>query len=508
MKFITFDLGTGGLKAALYDNSLHVLMKYFIEYPTLYIDNYKKEQNPRDWWEAIKTVVKKFLDSHLFEPSEITYIALSGASCCCIPVDREGSLLTPTVPIWSDMRAEEEKKEFFSRIDEKKWYYETGNGFPAECYGIFKLMWIKKHQPNIYSKIETVLGSKDYINFLLTGVKRTDYSYAASLGVYDLKKKKIDCELLKAAGIEEKLFPKIVSAYSVLGYLKKDIAHELGLSESTIVICGGVDNACMALGSVGTEPGKVYVSLGSSSWIPVNSVNPVLDFQTKPYVFPTLDERGFTSAYSIFAGGSSYQWARNTLCTGMNEKDVYKKMDELAAKSSVGANGIIFNPTLAGSTTQDKGSHMKGAFTGLQLSSGIGDLLRSVLEGVALKMNQSLLLLKKQTSVGDEILFFGGGSKSPLWMQIFSDVFNMRIVTTNISQDAASLGAAALCAKASGIWDDFSAIPSLHEIRKVYKPDPRAVNRYNQLKNLFNIIDIETALIGEEENKLMSSNLR
>lgn len=485
MKFITFDLGTGGVKSSLYDEKLHTLGKIFIEYRTYYPGDGMREQRPEDWWQAVVQATEQLLKKTETKPEQVSCVALSGHSCVAVPLDKEKKLLMERVPIWSDTRAEKQTKEFFSQIEEKEWYEKTGNGFPPACYAVFKLMWLRDNKPEMYSQISQIVGSKDYINFKMTGNIVTDHTYAASLGVYNLMNHKIDDGLLQAAGIKKSMIPKVVTSHTIIGEITEAAAHEMGLSVGTKVACGGVDNSCMALGAVGTEENASYVSLGSSSWIPVNTRYPVLDFESKPYVFPNPDGSGFTSAYSIFAGGSSYQWARNVLCGDLPADTAYRDMDMLAAQSPVGANGVIFNPTLAGGTSQDKNVHAKGAFMGLQLATGKKDLLRAVLEGVALNLRLVLGELSKQTEKPKQLLLFGGGSKSKIWMQIFADVFGIKLITTNIDQDAASLGAAAICAKAMKVCEDYKVIPSLHTVKDTFIPNMENYLKYNEIMQQF-----------------------
>jgi xylulokinase len=470
--YIAYDLGTGGIKASLYDRSLRSIARVFIEYQTFYPGEDRQEQRPEDWWQAVCESTRQLLAETRTPPEDIACLAVSGQSLAAIPIDRNKKALLEQIPIWSDTRAKAESERFFNTVDREGWYLATGNGFPAPCYSLFKIMWFKEHQGELYANTYKFIGSKDYINLRLTGEIRTDYSYASGTGAYHLLKKQMWKPFLDAACIAESLFPRISPSHEVIGRVSREAAGLTCLAEGTPVACGAVDNACMALGAVGVQEGSVYVSLGSSSWIPVNSSRPVLDSIRRPYVFAHADERMYTSAYSIFAGGSSLRWVKETLCRDiMNQPDVYDRMICLAALSPPGANGIIFNPSLAGGTSQDKSINIRGAFLNLHLSARREDLIRAAMEGIALNLRASLLHLQEYTKLRDRILFCGGGARSAFWMQMFADVFGMQVITTNIDQDAASLGAAAIAARASGAWDDYAAIPGLHEIRQVFLPD-------------------------------------
>lgn len=501
MKIISYDLGTGGVKASLYNEQGESLARSFIEYKTQYPGVNMHEQRPLDWWNGVIESTKKLLTQTKTAPEEIVSVALSGHSLVVIPIDKNQNLLLNQVPIWSDTRAVEESKEFFRKIDEKEWYMTTGNGFPPACYSIFKLMWLKKHRPDIYGKTDKVIGSKDYINMMLTGKVFTDFSYCSGTGAYDLRKKEMDLSFLQAAELSIDLFPEIVPSHQIVGRITKEAASVTGLCEGTIVACGGVDNACMALGAVGAAEGKTYTSLGSSSWIAVNTKEPILDSAKKPYVFAHIEDDMYTSAFSIFSGGSSFRWIKENLCKDIEEKDAYNKMSNLAEKSEIGANGILFNPSLAGGTSQDKSVNIRGAFLGLSLGTTREDMIRAAMEGIALNLRLSLDDLRRYVSLSEEMLFCGGGSKNPFWMQMFADIYNMVILKTSIDQDAASLGAAAIAAKAAGIWKDYDQIQSLHKLEKKSVPIAENVEKYENLYHVFCHVSAVVAELGDYMKK-------
>lgn len=504
IKLISYDLGTGGVKASLYNEKCETITKTFYEYETYYPKPNFHEQKPLDWWKGVITCTKDLLVKSGIKASDIKCIALSGHSLITVPIDKDRKELLEQVPIWSDTRAQEETKEFFSQIDETAWYLKTGNGFPAPCYSIFKLMWLKKNMPEIYEKTYKILGSKDYINFKLTNQIYTDYSYASGSGAYDLINKKMIDEYIDAAGLKINIFPEIIPSHYIVGTVTKEAAEITGLCEKTAVACGGVDNACMALGAIGVEKGGIYASLGSSSWIPVNTETPLLDSVRKPYVFAHIEEGMYTSAFSIFSGGNSLHWAKDTLCKDIiNDSNVYNKMDKLAAKAPIGSGHIFFNPSLAGGTSQDKSINTRGAYLGLHLGTTREDMLRASMEGIAFNLRTCLENLKHYAPVSSKILFSGGGSKSDFWMQMFADIFNMEIINTNIDQDTASVGAMAIAARAIGLWKDYTRIGSLHHVERRYLPIPDNVQKYDQIYTTFTYTSVAVSDIGD----YMSQNL-
>ncbi len=503
MTILAFDLGTGGNKASLYGADGACLAGAFVPYETLYPRAGWHEQRPEDWWRAVVQATRELLAARPGEAREVGCISLSGQSLGAVPLDAQGSLLRETVPIWSDARAEEQATRFFRTQDERAWYLRTGNGFPAPLYTVFKILWYRDHEPDMFRRIAFVVGSKDYVNHRLTGRVCTDPSYASGSGVWDLAGWRYDAGLLAASGLPAPLFPPVVPSTEVIGELLPEAAAELGLPRGVRVVAGGVDNSCMALGARNIAEGRVYTSLGSSSWIAVSSGRPVLEAARRPYVFAHVVPGLFTSAVSIFAGGSALRWVRDNLCADLVQRartegrDPYDLMTEAAARSPVGARRLLFNPSLAGGSSQEASPHIRGAFIGLDLGHRQEDLIRACLEGIALNLGAVLELLRVFTVLSGEMLMVGGGSRSPLWLQIFADVYGMEVVRTNIDQEAAALGAAALGAVGCGAWKDFARIDEVHRVRLRLRPDEGSVRRYRALRPAFESIRAFQARIGD-----------
>ncbi|MCJ7694650.1 MAG: FGGY-family carbohydrate kinase, partial [Anaerolineaceae bacterium] len=343
----------------------------------------------------------------------------------------------------------------------------------------------------MFQQIYKILGPKDFINLKLTGIARTDYSYAAGCGVYNLKAWGYHQPFIQAGGIEADILPTIVPSTEVLGSLTEDAARSLGLSPHTKVVCGGVDNSCMALGAKNIKDGRVYTSLGSSAWIAVSSSEPVIDPVAKPYVFAHVIPGMFTSAVSIFSAGTSFRWVRDNICQDLIAKaqetnqDVYDLMTALAETAPVGSNKLLFNPSLAGGTSQDHSVNLRGAYVGIDLKHSAPELIRAAMEGIAMNLRLRMDVLRSYCELEDEVLLVGGGSKSSLYRQIFADVYNSKILKTNIDQDAGSLGAAAIAAVGIGLWQDFNKIDQIHKCIEVIEPNIENNRKYEQLIPIF-----------------------
>jgi len=499
-KIIGYDIGTGGSKASLYDSNGIFIASTFVHYETFYPNTGCHEQRPLDWWNAIVRCTQQLLAQVPESGKDIECLSISGQSLGVVPVDINGELLREMTPIWSDTRAWNQAKSFFEKTDQQSWYMTTGNGFPPECYPVFKIMWYRDNEPSMFKCIYKVLGSKDFVNLKLTGKMCTDYSYASGSGVYNLEKWGYEQEFILASGLPEIIFPNIVPSTHIVGTITKEASHSMGLSERVKVICGGVDNSCMALGAGNIKNGSVYTSLGSSAWIAVSSRKPILDTISRPFVFAHVVSHLFTSAVSIFSAGSSYKWVRDhILCRKADNADLdpYDIMNEMVAQSPIGANKLLFNPSLAGGTSQEINTHIRGAFSGIDLRHTRNDLVRASMEGIAMDLSAVLEVLKRFVKLSNEMFLVGGGSKSKLWRQIFADTYNMDIIKTNIDQEAGSLGATAIAAVGAGIWEDFEKILEIHKVEDITKPINENVNIYNKLKPAFEYLRKSQAKIGE-----------
>ena len=476
-------------------------MVYFEEYPTYYPCENRHEQKPQEWLSAVKKSISRLVENTSDDiRNSIAGLGLSGHSLGMVPLNERGDLLLESVPIWSDSRpGKAELEPFFAQVSEESWYMKTGNGFPPGLYTVFKILWMKHNQPDVFQETRKVIGTKDYINFMLTGKIVTDYSYASGSGVYDLKAWNYSDELLEASGLDKGLFPDILASTDVCGTIKPAISEELGLPKTVRVVAGGVDNSCMALGAKCYVPGRVYNSLGSSSWIAVSSSEPVLDQQTRPYVFTHVVPGQFASATAIFSAGSSFKWLGKVLYDG-NDPD-YSALDNAAESVTPGCENLIFNPSLAGGSKLDKSPYVRGAFLGLSLNHSRAHIVRSVMEGVGFGLRIALDSLRALTDISEEMTIVGGGSKSQVWRKILADIFNIRIVKTSIDQQAAALGAASLALYGCGIWSDFTRIDELHQIESVSVPQKETVGKYDKLLEMYKDISNYLSDLGNKMHR-------
>lgn len=485
-KVIAWDLGTSGNKASLYDIYGNCLAEETVSYKTYYTQDGGHEQDPREWWDAVIKSTRLLLSKTAIDTSDILCCGISGHSMCCVPLGVSGELLAERVPIWSDTRAVAQSLAFFEKFGRDRWYTLTGAGTKPGGYPVFKVCWYRDNRPDIFSRLHVVLGTTDYVNYLLTGELTTSRSNACGSGAYDLMREDFSDEILEGNGLSRDIFPRIVLETDVIGRIQPAAAEALGLPCDVLVTAGGTDNICMAVGGKCFTSGRAYIALGSSCWIAWTGEKPVLDINSYPYVFP-LCGKLFNSALSLASGGSAYKWAKEQLCGDLDiaaEKqcrNAYELMEELILLSPVGGNGLLFNSCLGGGMPFDPGPNMRGGYLGLQLKHTKADMLRATLEGITFKLRECIEHLEKIAKIDNEVLLVGGGSKTAVWRQIIADCFNKTVLKSNIDEQAAALGAAAFALVGTGIWSDYSNIDSLHVIESLTAPIAENTRVYNEL---------------------------
>lgn len=457
---LAFDLGTSGVKCSIYDCAGNLLGAEYGEYETYYPRPDWREQRPMDW---IGEIVKACARLNRKVPqTEIVCIGVSGHSLGALPVDKGGELLALQVPIWSDARAKAQAERFFQKVDYRVWYEKTGNGFPPELYSLFKIMWYRECEPEIYERTAKFIGTKDFVNLYLTGNAVTDISYASGCGLFELASGKYCADYAEAADIDMAKFPEIYPSHAIIGHVTKKAAAELGIAEGIPVVAGGVDNACMTLGAGCFEKDDVYASLGSSAWITACTDLPLTDFDSKIYTFAHCVPGHFIPSLGVFASGSALAWAADRFFAEFSGEARFDKIGAVAAGSPAGANGLMFNPCLAGGSSSDKSSNIRGCLFNMELGHTKEDVARAVFEGIALHLCSTAEPLEASGQLGKRLLVVGGGAKGAFARQIYADVFGKEVAVSRVRQDAASLGAAVLAAVGSGQWTSFEPLREIH----------------------------------------------
>ena len=456
MKYLLgIDLGTSGTKTVLFSQAGKPVASCTAEYPLLQPQNGWAEQNPADWWEAALRTLRAVLSESGVDPREIAGLGISGQMHGLVMLNEAGEPLRPAI-LWCDQRTGEECRELTATVGAKRLIEITANpaltGFTAG-----KILWVKKHEPEIFARCRAILLPKDYLRYKLTGDLATEVSDASGMQLLDVPGRRWSPELLKAVSITEDMLGKVYESCEVTGHISAEAARLTGLSESTLVVGGAGDNAAAAVGTGVVAEGRAFTTIGTSGVVFAHTDRPAIDPLGRVHTFCCAVPGAWHVMGVTQAAGLSLKWLRDTLCraevvtaAGM-ETDPYELMTAEAAKSPIGANRLLYLPYLMGERTPHLDPDCRGAFVGLSAIHQKRDLIRAVLEGVTYSLEDCLGILGVMGVRPATMLACGGGARSGLWRQMLADVFACPIATI-ASGEGAALGVAILAGVGAGLY--------------------------------------------------------
>jgi xylulokinase len=315
-----------------------------------------------------------------------------------------------------------------------------------------------------------------------TGRYVTDHEDAAFMQAYDMSLRAWSPRLIDAAGVDGSMFPEILEATDVAGYVTKQAASDLGIASGIPVIVGSGDGPCAALGAGVLNCGDSYLCVGTSTWLSVLTDKYSPDPEGKLQVYPFAAPGLYLLAGTMQAGGLSYSWARKQY---FDASMPYSEIDAAIENTPPGANGVIYLPYLAGERSPWWNANARGAFVGMSAETNRGHMLRAILEGVALNLQLIREDITRLTSFANEINIIGGGAKGDVWRQIIADVLQTTVRKTVTTDEATNFGAAIIAAVGVGLFSSFSEAKSMVRIDKVNKPNAANAALYSEKLEVF-----------------------
>lgn len=474
--FIAHDLGTSGTKSSLFAEDGKLIKSVVRSYEADF-NGREATQDPRLLLDAVLAGSKELAEA--VDPAAIPAMSFSAQMNACLLVDKDGKPLHDTL-IWADTRADAEADEMVERLGFDRIYELTGNR-PSANYSLYKLMWMKKHHPEIYRAAAKMLQAKDYVSYRLTGRMVTDHSDASGTGAYDLAAGRWSEELIEAADVRRDLFPEIIRSIEPVGTLLPEIAAMTGLSPDTLVICGGGDGPCATVGAGCVNADEFYLTYGTSAWFGGTTDEPVIDPERALFCFAHIIPDKFMPLGTMQSAGSSYAYVRKLFG---DEDTSYADYDDLILSAKPGAGGLIFLPYLIGERSPIWDPHARGAFIGARPIHQKADYVRAVLEGVAFNLEWILSYFRKTKTI-ETLTITGGGAKSAVTRQILADMLNVTFAVPENAQESTSIAAAIMAGIGSGDFEDFSVYKRFMTIGGETRPDPASVSRYAKLRPIF-----------------------
>ena len=412
---VGLDVGTSGVKGVAIDADGRVLATATADYPLSRPHPGWSEQEPEDWWRAAEDCLARLPEGP---------IGFSGQMHGLVVLGADGSVLRPAI-LWNDQRTAVEAAEIEERVGLARLIELTGNraltGFTAP-----KLLWLRRHEPELYARIRHILLPKDYVRYRLTGELAIDAADASGTVLFDVRRRAWSEEVCAALDIPLEWLPE---------------SHE------STEIAGAGDQAAAALGVGIARPGPVSVVLGTSGVVFAALPAYTHDPQARLHVFCHAVPNTWHAMGVMLSAAGSAAWLRGVLGAGLAE------LDAEAEGWEPGAEGLLFAPYLAGERTPHPDPDARGAFTGLSARHDRGALWRAMLEGVAFGLRDSLELLRELGARPESGRISGGGARSELWLRIVASVLGLPLELTE-SEEGSAFGAALLAGVRAGVFAD------------------------------------------------------
>ena len=474
---IGIDGGTESVRAFVFDLEGHPKGTGVVPYPTNFPQPAQAEQNPEDWWACLGQATQRALKAASVTADEIDAISVDTTSCSVGTFDRQMNPLRPTL-IWMDVRAAEEAAAVIETGDPALRLNSAGKGPVSAEWMIPKALWIKRHQPELYSKAHAICEYQDYLNYRLTG------RYVGCLNNVSIRWHWINGQrplsLLKSLGIEdlaEKWPDEIVAPGDAIAGLTNAAANHLGLRPGTPVIQGGADGFIAIIGLGVTAPGQLGLITGSSH----------LQLAVTDQVF---HRPGLWGAYAdcVYRGsavleggqtstGSVIKWFTTNFTAGTD----YEELDRAAAAIPPGAEGLLALDHFQGNRTPYIDPKSRGAFVGLSLAHRPPHIYRAIIEGICFGTEAILRVFQSDGFRINEAVVCGGAVRSPLWLQIHADVSGIPLIITELP-DAPALGSGILAAYGAGHFKSIQdACGAMVHRSSVIEPDPAKHAIYAEL---------------------------
>jgi len=485
MSLMGIDIGTTGVKATVFDENGVILARTYEEYPLLFPFPGACELDSNAVIDATMRVIR---DAARQAAEPISVIGIASQGEAFTPISRDGKVLG-NIMVSSDARASSLVEPWSQNFGVERLYQITGHT-PYSMYSLYKMLWLKEHQPENWNNTWKFLFCQDLIAWHLTGEAKTDMTMAARSMLFDIRKKKWSTEILDALGLSVNRLPEVVRSGEPVGAVKTSIATSLGLSTPTLVSVCGHDQPVGALGCGAASPGLAAYSIGTTECVCPSIERAILNsdlmkanLATYPHVF---GDAYTTVAFSI-TGGSVLRWVRDNIAIHEVEealrtaKDPY---DRIIESASPDPSKVVLLPHFGPTGTPHFDAHGVGVIFGLTLSTSRAEVLRAFLDGITYEMKWNLEILKQAGFQLTNLRAVGGGAKNEKWMQIKADILGIPLTTMKVTE-ATCMGAALLAAHGAGIMNLEKSINSWAVPIRTFQPKEEFHSFYDQRFRLY-----------------------
>jgi len=409
-------------------------------------------------------------------------VGLSGQMHGAVLLDANGGVLRPSL-IWCDQRTEDECRWLDDSIGRTRILELTSNTALTN-FTLTKLLWVRTHEPGIWSRVRHVLLPKDYVRFQLSGEYATDVADASGTLMLDVTRRSWSDAMLDSAGIDAAILPAVFESPQICARISTTAASLTGVPAGTPIVAGAGDQAAGAIGMGITRPGAVSATIGTSGVVFAATDRPATDPEGRIHTFCHAVPGRWHVMGVTQAAGLSLKWFRDQLAAGTS----YDQLTAEAGRVAPGADNVLWAPYLMGERTPHCDPNARAALLGLAASHGRGHIVRAIMEGVAFSLRDTFSIFAQLQLPVESIRLGGGGSRSALWRQIQADVYGQPVDTA--VDEGAAYGAAILAAVGIGRWPTVdAACDALVRGVATTTPQPAVVaqmtERYNAYRRIY-----------------------
>lgn len=494
VQVIAYDVGTTGLKACMFAISAEEGVCYIAsaveDYPLYVLGGGAVEQEPSQWWEALGKATRRLLEKTGIPKEDVKGISFCSQMQNVIIVDRRGNPLRREIS-WMDTRADFQfercmstgiKVEGLNIFKVLKFLKITGAGSFGSKDPVWKYLWVRDHEPEIFNAAYKWLDAKEYLICRATGIMKASRDIAGATFLYDVKH---DCwseALCKMTGVEMRHLPELCASTDQVGPLLERAAMELGLAPGTAVIAGGSDVSLCQIGAGCLEAGQVNVYSGTSGWVETTVGKLHTDVGNLIGTLVGADPTVYNYVAEVDTSGKCMEWVKDRI--DLPEMD-YDQMLDYIQETPAGSNGVVFSPWMHGNRCPFEDANARGMFFNLDIGTQGSDLVKAVIEGVCMHMRWLLESTEKTFETKQTVRFTGGSAISPYICQILADVLGRPVETIENPRLVGAMGAAALMAVSFGMLKDIKDIKTILKVNETYQPNPENHAVYNRIFPVF-----------------------
>ena len=490
--YMGIDIGTTGCKAISFDESGNMLASSYREYPLL---TPKKGWAELDSNQVIDKCFEVIAETSVHTSLPIRALAVSSQGEAFTPIDNDGNILANAM-VSSDIRAADIAESWSEKFGRQK-LYEISGHTAHSIFTLFKLLWLRENQKDVWQKTAKFLCFEDLLQYKLGADPAISWSLAGRTMMFDIKNHRWDDSILEKLELEPHKLARPMRSGSLVGIVADNMAGKLGLSSGISIVSGGHDQGCGALGAGVIDENIAMYATGTVECITPAFIKPQQSevlFKNNLCTYDYTAENMYTTVAYSLTGGNILKWFRDNFGqeelaqAELSAKNAYEVLLE---KMPGEPSDLIVLPYFTPSGTPYFESRTMGTIIGLNLNTGKKDINRALLEGVAYEMRLNLDLLNESNIKINELRAIGGGAKNRKWTQLKADVLNKPITNVEVTE-AGCLGAAALAFAAVSDNDIKTIIKNWVKTGETVKPNPEFIDLYadkfNTYRKLYSVI--------------------